>query len=74
MVDSSSNTVIFVKGMTCQTCVNTVTKRVSRMPGVTAVNVELASGVVDIHHGAGFPGAGEAKAQIIDLGYEVGES
>ena len=33
-----------VVGMTCGHCVNAVTEEVSQVPGVTAVDVDLASG------------------------------
>ena len=33
-----------VVGMTCGHCVNSVTEEVSAVPGVTAVDVDLASG------------------------------
>jgi copper chaperone len=33
-----------VEGMTCQHCVMSVTEEVSEVPGVTGVDVELASG------------------------------
>lgn len=33
-----------VTGMTCGHCVNAVTSELSKLPGVTAVDVDLASG------------------------------
>ena len=37
-----------VTGMTCQHCVNAVTSEVSEVPGVTAVDVDLAAGSVTV--------------------------
>lgn len=39
--NSASSTVLSVQGMTCNGCVNTVTKVLSRVPGVTGAKVEL---------------------------------
>ena len=37
-----------VTGMTCQHCVNAVTAEVGEVPGVTAVDVDLAAGSVTV--------------------------
>ncbi len=37
-----------VTGMTCQHCVASVTEEVSELAGVTAVEVDLASGAVTV--------------------------
>ncbi len=37
-----------VTGMTCGHCVSAVTEEVSAIPGVTAVNVELESGALQV--------------------------
>jgi copper chaperone len=37
-----------VKGMTCGHCVRSVTSEVSRIPGVTGVGVDLATGQVTV--------------------------
>ncbi|MGQ0520354.1 MAG: heavy-metal-associated domain-containing protein [Actinomycetota bacterium] len=39
-----STSVYTVTGMTCGHCVNAVTSELSKLPGVTAVDVDLASG------------------------------
>ena len=45
---SSTTTSTFqVSGMTCAHCVSAVTKEVSGVPGVSDVQVDLASGRVD---------------------------
>ena len=37
-----------VTGMTCQHCVASVTEEVAEVPGVTAVEVDLASGTLKV--------------------------
>ncbi len=37
-----------VTGMTCGHCVNAVTTELSKLPGVDAVDVDLATGVVSV--------------------------
>ena len=39
-----SNATYTVVGMTCGHCVNSVTEEVTQVPGVTGVDVDLASG------------------------------
>ena len=62
-----------VVGMTCGHCVNSVTEEVSQVPGVTAVDVDLASGGLRV--------TGEApvdetavRAAVEEAGYEVAGS
>jgi copper chaperone len=40
---------LVVQGMTCAHCVASVTEEVSAVPGVTSVDVDLASGRVGVH-------------------------
>ena len=44
-----STTTYTVTGMTCGHCVSAVTEEVTQVPGVTAVEVDLASGAADRH-------------------------
>jgi copper chaperone CopZ len=59
-----------VVGMTCGHCVNSVTEEVSQVPGVTDVNVDLATGgltvtsVADVDDGA-------VRAAVEEAGYQV---
>jgi copper chaperone len=41
-----SNQTINVDGMTCDHCVNAVTEEISKIPGVTAVNIDLHAGEI----------------------------
>jgi len=59
-----------VTGMTCGHCVASVTEEVSKLDGVTSVDVDLASGRVSIS--SDVPLDGEAVAAAVDeAGYAV---
>ena len=59
-----------VVGMTCGHCVGAVTGEVSQVPGVTAVDVDLASGGLTIR--SEVPDDGNAvRAAVEEAGYEV---
>jgi copper chaperone len=61
-----------VTGMTCSHCVNAVRSEISAIPGVTAVEVDLAGGKVTI--AADQPPAGDAvRAAVEAAGYELAE-
>lgn len=64
------STVYTVVGMTCDHCVRSVTQEISRLPGVTAVDVELASGTVTVT-GQSASDAGAVAAAVAEAGYEV---
>lgn len=63
-------TSIKVAGMTCQHCVNSVTEEVSGLTGVVSVNIDLASGSVEIES-ANELVASDLEAAIQEAGYEV---
>jgi copper chaperone len=48
MVSDMETTTFTVIGMTCQHCVASVTEEVTDIPGVTAVDVDLATGALSI--------------------------
>lgn len=58
-----------VTGMTCAHCVASVQEEVSEIPGVERVEVDLASGRLDVT-GAGIDDAAVAEA-VAEAGYEV---
>lgn len=61
-----------VKGMTCGHCVASVTEEVSAIAGVTSVEVDLASGRVQVASNA--PVSDEAiRAAVDEAGYELVE-
>lgn len=58
-----------VTGMTCQHCVNAVTEEVGRIPGVTGVQVDLASGQVTVEGTT--PDEAAMRAAVDEAGYEL---
>lgn len=63
-------TSIKVAGMTCQHCVNSVTEEVSELAGVVSVNIDLASGNVEIESENELL-ATDLEAAVHEAGYEV---
>ena len=59
-----------VDGMTCGHCVNAVTEEVSQVPGVTAVDVDLASGGLTVTSDAPVDDAA-VRAAVEEAGYDV---
>ena len=57
-----------VKGMTCDNCVQHVTKAVQSIPGVTAVKVDLATSSADVE---GTFDTAAIVAAIEEEGYEA---
>ena len=58
-----------VTGMTCDHCVASVREEVAEVAGVSAVDVELASGRLTVT-GEGFTDA-DVRAAVDEAGYEV---
>jgi copper chaperone len=63
--------VLEVRGMSCGHCVASITSAVSPLPGVTGVDVALATGTVSVD---GTPDVGAVAAAIEDAGYDLGPS
>ena len=60
---------MIIAGMTCDHCVMSVTEEVAAVPGVKAVDVDLASGRMTV---AGEGYSDDAiKAAVAEAGYEV---
>jgi copper chaperone len=59
-----------VVGMTCGHCVNAVTDEVSQLPGVTGVDVDLASGGLTVISEAPVEETA-VRAAVEEAGYEV---
>ena len=59
-----------VVGMTCGHCVSSVTEEVSQVPGVTDVNVDLATGGLTVTSDADVDDAA-VRAAVVEAGYEV---
>ena len=65
-----STTDYAVRGMTCSHCAWAVTEEVSKIPGVTGVQVDVAAGRVTV--ASDQPVSGDAVATAVDeAGYEV---
>ena len=65
-----STAIYTVVGMTCGHCVNAVTEEVSAVPGVTAVDVDLASGGLTVTSTETVDD-GAVRAAVEEAGYEV---
>ncbi|MDA0565131.1 copper ion binding protein [Streptomonospora sp. S1-112] len=65
-----AGTTVTVKGMTCEHCVKAVTEEVSALPGVTTVDVDLASGRVHVESEAPLSDA-QLDAAVDEAGYEI---
>lgn len=63
-------TVLHVEGMSCEHCVEIVTKTVSAVDGVTAVAVDLPHEKVSIEHSES-ANVEKIKSEIEDQGYSV---
>jgi copper chaperone len=59
-----------VSGMTCDHCVRAVTNEVSKLPGVTGVDVDLGGGKVTVTSDAPLDFA-DVKAAVDEAGYEA---
>jgi copper ion binding protein len=69
---TTSTVTATVTGMTCGCCVNSVSKEVGRIDGVTAVDVDLASGTVTVDSAA--PVELSAIAAAVDkAGYKIAD-
>ena len=65
-----SATTVTVAGMTCGHCVSSVREEIGSIPGVTAVDVDLASGRVDIDSETPIEQAAIAQA-VDEAGYQL---
>lgn len=65
-----SSSTFVVKGMTCGHCVNHVTEEVSKIPGVTSVDVTLETGAVTIESNNEID-ASAVEAAVVEAGYEL---
>ena len=66
----SSTATYTVSGMTCGHCVSSVTEEVAGIPGVTDVQVELASGALTITSETPVEETA-VKAAVDEAGYEL---
>ena len=60
-----------VQGMSCNHCKHAVTTALSSLEGVSSVNVDLATGKVDITYDETLVTLEQMKEAVEDQGYEV---
>ncbi|QYG94205.1 heavy-metal-associated domain-containing protein [Iamia sp. SCSIO 61187] len=65
-----TTTTVNVSGMTCGHCVQSVKNELAKVPGVDAVEVDLAGGKVEISSSSPIDDAAIAAA-VDEAGYEV---
>jgi len=66
------NTLILsVTGMSCMGCVNSVKKLVSALPGIANIEIDLASGRVEVKHDPAQTDVAAIRAAIEDGGYGI---
>ncbi|AXB44828.1 heavy-metal-associated domain-containing protein [Amycolatopsis albispora] len=65
-----TETTYAVTGMTCEHCARSVTEEVTKISGVTKVDVDLAGGAVTVTSENGVDDA-EVRAAVDEAGYAV---
>ncbi len=66
----TERTVVRVGGMTCVSCETTVSRALSRVPGVISVNVNLAAETVEVVHDPRGVTIGDLKRAVEEAGYQ----
>lgn len=66
-----NTTTLTVTGMSCMGCVNSVKNLVSALPGVAGVQVDLASGRVEVTHDPALADIQTIRQAIEGGGYQV---
>lgn len=59
-----------VQGMTCEHCVNAVREEIGKVAGVSGVDVDLATGRVDVQHAQPLS-SDDVRAAVEEAGYEL---
>jgi len=62
---------INVDGMSCEHCVNAITKAVKALPGIAKVAVDLAAKSVLVEYDSSQTALDKIKAEIEEQGYDV---
>lgn len=62
---------INVEGMSCEHCVNAITKAVKALPGIAKVAVDLEAKSVAVEYDSGKTSLDKIKAEIEEQGYDV---
>jgi len=64
-------TALKVEGMSCEHCVNAITKAVGGLPGVANVAVDLSGGTVAVEYDPATNSLEDIKNEIDDQGFDV---
>jgi len=64
-------TVLSVEGMSCEHCVNAITKAVKALSGISKVAVDLAAKSVVLEYDSSKTPLDKIKAEIEEQGYDV---
>ena len=68
------NTLILeVTGMSCMGCVNSVKNLISTLPGISNLEIDLASGRVEVKHDPAQVDAAAIRSAIEDGGYGIAD-
>ncbi|RKO90699.1 heavy metal-associated domain-containing protein, partial [Blyttiomyces helicus] len=70
-VGPARNCALSVKGMTCQSCVSSVTSTVKSLPGVSSAVVDLAGERADVTYDPSLLSPEDIAAAINDSGFEA---
>jgi copper ion binding protein len=70
MVPAMNTSTYTVIGMTCQHCVASVTEEVSEIAGVTAVDVDLATGALQVTSDQPLPDEA-VRGAVEEAGYQL---
>jgi len=62
---------IKVDGMSCEHCVNAVTKAVNALPGIGGVDIDLGAGTVTVEHDPAQSTLDKIKYEIEEQGYDI---
>lgn len=62
-----------VTGMSCMGCVNSVKNLVTALPGIKRIDIDLASGRVDIEHDPDQSDVAAVRNAIEDGGYGIAD-
>ena len=71
IVANKSNTIIKIKGMSCNSCVESIKKTIKKIKGIEFLNLELKSGKLEVICSS--EDLNKIKKSIMDLGFEVVE-
>jgi copper chaperone CopZ len=65
------DTIFKVSGMTCQGCVNSVTRVLKSMPGVESVNVSLERGEAALRYDPSRSNEADLRKAVEEAGFEA---